>query len=185
MGHARALLGTPDRAFQEQLAKRAIDDDLSVRCGRGGDPGARDRRARRGRRIPRRVTLRRAAAGSAAGPARARGAARRPPRHAGQGQHGGVKRARSSSSSRLSRTSSGSTASSIEGGPERLVCTREESCDPRRSGGARRRPRAGRLRRWPCASSGPRVTTRRTPSTSSPAAGSQITAAICVSRSTA
>ena len=31
MGHARALLGTPDRAFQEQLAKRAIDDDLSVR----------------------------------------------------------------------------------------------------------------------------------------------------------
>ena len=31
MGHARALLGTPDRAFQEQLAKRAIDEDLSVR----------------------------------------------------------------------------------------------------------------------------------------------------------
>lgn len=31
MGHARALLGTPDRAFQEQLAKRAVKDDLSVR----------------------------------------------------------------------------------------------------------------------------------------------------------
>jgi len=31
MGHARALLGTPDRAFQEQLAKRAVTDDLSVR----------------------------------------------------------------------------------------------------------------------------------------------------------
>ncbi len=31
MGHARALLGTPDRAFQEQLAKRAANDDLSVR----------------------------------------------------------------------------------------------------------------------------------------------------------
>jgi ParB family chromosome partitioning protein len=31
MGHARALLGTPDRAFQEQLAKRAVADDLSVR----------------------------------------------------------------------------------------------------------------------------------------------------------
>jgi ParB family chromosome partitioning protein len=32
MGHARALLGTPDRAFQEALAKRAINDDLSVRA---------------------------------------------------------------------------------------------------------------------------------------------------------
>ncbi len=31
MGHARALLGTPDRAFQEQLARRAATDDLSVR----------------------------------------------------------------------------------------------------------------------------------------------------------
>ncbi|GIU85968.1 MAG: putative chromosome partitioning protein ParB [Acidimicrobiia bacterium] len=31
MGHARALLATPDRAFQEQLAKRAVKDDLSVR----------------------------------------------------------------------------------------------------------------------------------------------------------
>ena len=30
-GHARALLGTPDRAFQEALAKRAVADDLSVR----------------------------------------------------------------------------------------------------------------------------------------------------------
>jgi len=32
MGHARALLGTPDRAFQEALAKRAIKEDLSVRA---------------------------------------------------------------------------------------------------------------------------------------------------------
>ena len=31
MGHARALLGTPDRAFQEQLARRAVAEDLSVR----------------------------------------------------------------------------------------------------------------------------------------------------------
>jgi len=31
-GHARALLGTPDRSFQEQLAKRIIADDLSVRA---------------------------------------------------------------------------------------------------------------------------------------------------------
>ena len=31
MGHARALLGTPDRAFQEQLARRTVAEDLSVR----------------------------------------------------------------------------------------------------------------------------------------------------------
>jgi ParB family chromosome partitioning protein len=31
MGHARALLGSPDRAFQEVLAKRIVVDDLSVR----------------------------------------------------------------------------------------------------------------------------------------------------------
>jgi ParB family chromosome partitioning protein len=32
MGHARALLGTPDRAFQERLAQRVVDEDLSVRA---------------------------------------------------------------------------------------------------------------------------------------------------------
>lgn len=58
MGHARALLGTPDRAFQEQLAKRIVAEDLSVRSveeaireHQGGDdvdPGDRDRaRAKR------------------------------------------------------------------------------------------------------------------------------------------
>jgi ParB family transcriptional regulator, chromosome partitioning protein len=31
MGHARALLGSPDRAFQEALAKRIVAEDLSVR----------------------------------------------------------------------------------------------------------------------------------------------------------
>lgn len=31
MGHARALLGTPDRSFQEALALQIIKDDLSVR----------------------------------------------------------------------------------------------------------------------------------------------------------
>jgi len=30
-GHARALLGTPDRAYQEQLARRAMAEGLSVR----------------------------------------------------------------------------------------------------------------------------------------------------------
>jgi ParB family chromosome partitioning protein len=31
-GHARALLGTPDRAFQEALAKRTVSEGLSVRA---------------------------------------------------------------------------------------------------------------------------------------------------------
>lgn len=31
-GHARALLGTPDRGFQEALAKRAVSEGLSVRA---------------------------------------------------------------------------------------------------------------------------------------------------------
>jgi len=43
-GHARALLGTPDRAFQEQLARRVVNEGLSVRAvedavrAHGGDP---------------------------------------------------------------------------------------------------------------------------------------------------
>ncbi len=52
MGHARALLGTPDRAFQEALARRAIKEDLSVRAveeavrarNDGGDDSERARR---------------------------------------------------------------------------------------------------------------------------------------------
>ena len=32
MGHARALLGTPDRAYQEQLARRVVSEGLSVRA---------------------------------------------------------------------------------------------------------------------------------------------------------
>jgi len=50
MGHARALLGTPDRAFQEQLAKRAVAEDLSVRevedaiRSREGTPAAKSAR---------------------------------------------------------------------------------------------------------------------------------------------
>ncbi len=42
-GHARALLGTPDRSFQEALARRAVAEQLSVReveeavRARGGD----------------------------------------------------------------------------------------------------------------------------------------------------
>ena len=50
MGHARALLGTPDRAFQEQLARRAANDGLTVRAveeairARQGDAGVGRRR---------------------------------------------------------------------------------------------------------------------------------------------
>ncbi len=46
MGHARALLGTPDRAYQEQLARRIAAEGLSVRAveeairARQQDPGA-------------------------------------------------------------------------------------------------------------------------------------------------
>jgi ParB family chromosome partitioning protein len=32
MGHARALLGSPDRAYQEALARRIVKEDLSVRA---------------------------------------------------------------------------------------------------------------------------------------------------------
>ena len=45
-GHARALLGTPDRAFQEALARRAVAEQLSVReveeavRARSGEPEA-------------------------------------------------------------------------------------------------------------------------------------------------
>jgi ParB family chromosome partitioning protein len=43
-GHARALLGTPDRAFQEELARRVIAEGLTVRAvedlvRRHGQPG--------------------------------------------------------------------------------------------------------------------------------------------------
>ena len=50
MGHARTLLGTPDRAFQESLAKRAMKDDLSVRAVeeavRAHNDGAGDAKAK-------------------------------------------------------------------------------------------------------------------------------------------
>lgn len=62
-GHARALLGTPDRAFQESLARRAVAESLSVRAvedavrmrneGAGLAPGKRTRNAvARGRPAP-------------------------------------------------------------------------------------------------------------------------------------
>jgi len=50
-GHARALLGTPDRAFQEQLARRIVKEGLSVRAveeavrAHSSGPDTRDGRA--------------------------------------------------------------------------------------------------------------------------------------------
>jgi ParB family chromosome partitioning protein len=58
-GHARALLGTPDRAFQESLAKRIVAEGWSVRAAeeavraRGGEPtdGAAPAPAAPGKRL--------------------------------------------------------------------------------------------------------------------------------------
>jgi ParB family transcriptional regulator, chromosome partitioning protein len=58
-GHARALLGTPDRAFQESLARKAVAEGLSVRAveeavrarGDGGDDGEAAAQPAAGRRL--------------------------------------------------------------------------------------------------------------------------------------
>ena len=77
MGHARALLGTPDRAFQEALAKRIVKDDLSVRQVEEAV------RARSERDRPKTAFHeRRRRQDAPARARRARGDARRPPRHA-------------------------------------------------------------------------------------------------------
>ncbi len=60
MGHARALLGSPDRSFQEQLAKQIVADDLSVRAtedavreheGADGPDGSSAHRAPRSKKL--------------------------------------------------------------------------------------------------------------------------------------
>ena len=60
MGHARALLGSPDRSFQEQLAKQIVADDLSVRAteeairehqGANGSDGDSTQRAPRSKKL--------------------------------------------------------------------------------------------------------------------------------------
>lgn len=48
-GHARALLGTPDRAFQESLARRAVTEQLSVRAV---EEAVRDRNELGGPAVP-------------------------------------------------------------------------------------------------------------------------------------
>jgi ParB family chromosome partitioning protein len=58
MGHARALLGTPDRAFQEQLARRAATEDLSVREVEEAIRAREETQARRGATTARGTTAR-------------------------------------------------------------------------------------------------------------------------------
>jgi ParB family chromosome partitioning protein len=48
-GHARALLGTPDRAFQESLARRSVTEQLSVRAV---EEAVRDRNELGGPAVP-------------------------------------------------------------------------------------------------------------------------------------
>ena len=60
-GHARALLGTPDRALQERLARSAASEGWSVRTveeavRNGGVAAGPDARAAAPRRRPRRST---------------------------------------------------------------------------------------------------------------------------------
>ena len=55
-GHAKAILGTPDRSFQEALARRIASEGLTVRDDGGGrppPPGPRQRHAGARRRDPR------------------------------------------------------------------------------------------------------------------------------------
>ena len=104
-GPRRALLGTPDRAFQEQLAPRGSSPRTS-RCARSrrrSGSASEPVGPKRVRRAPRRRKLR------PPGLARARGAPRRLPRDAGEDHDGRRAAAGSRSSSRTSRTSSGST----------------------------------------------------------------------------
>ena len=83
-GHARALLGSPDRAFQEQLARQAVAEHWSVRetedavRDRSGAPAAVDAH-----------TATHGADAATAGPARARVPPGRVPQHEGEHHHAG------------------------------------------------------------------------------------------------
>ena len=87
-GHARALLGTPDRALQERLARQAVSEGWTVRTveewvRHGGRPPARAARtgAEAGDRTDRRSRPRRHDAVAPTRSARARATAGRRPRH--------------------------------------------------------------------------------------------------------
>ena len=113
-GHAKALLGTPDRAFQEALAKQIVAEGLSVReaeeavrrHNEEADEDAEDAERRCRRRPPRRPPSgcgRRACSSS-------RSSSRPTSTPASRSRwRGATARGRSSWSSAASRTSSGST----------------------------------------------------------------------------
>ena len=108
MGHARALLGTPDRAFQEQLAQRVVADDLSVRAV---EEAVREHQGSTGRRRRGSATRRTGTSGCARpGCSSSRSCSATTSRR-GCRSAWARRGARSWSSSRPSRTSSGSTAS--------------------------------------------------------------------------
>ena len=93
-GHARALLGTPDRAFQESLARRAVAEQLSVRAV---EEAVRDRNELG---EPSRPANRRPLdPAPASRHPRTGGTALQPSRHPGKGQCREPERAGSSSSS--------------------------------------------------------------------------------------
>ena len=111
-GHARALLGTPDRAFQEALAQRIVAEGLSVReAGGGGPPPQRGRGAGVEATAPAPAPAARAPAGC--GPPGLLELEELLAEHLDTrvkvAMAGADGRARSSSSSPASRTSSGST----------------------------------------------------------------------------
>ena len=105
-GHARALLGTPDRTFQEELAKRAVAEGLTVRAvedsvrrhiqgARPNPPMAptarclrnRLRAPPRSRADPAEVAVRARPPAASSGPrcTRTRGSAFEPPQHRSEG----------------------------------------------------------------------------------------------------
>ena len=83
-GHAKALLGTPDRSFQESLARRIVADGLTVRETEEA-VRLRSSAAPDPRRVRERGDRQQAPCSWAA---RARGAAGRPARHPGEDRHG-------------------------------------------------------------------------------------------------
>ncbi len=102
-GHARALLGTPDRAFQEALARRAVAEQLSVRAVEEAvetrnELEDRPRRSSPGRKL------------RPPGMLELEDLLSQPSRHPGQGPVWARKRGGWTSTSPPWRTSSGSTA---------------------------------------------------------------------------
>ena len=108
-GHARALLGTPDRSYQEELAKRIVAEGLTVRAVEEGvrrhsqGAEAEGAPAENGSHVPRRPppptrsrpgpeARRPPPAARSRGP-RARGSPLQPPQHPGESRNGGQTRA--------------------------------------------------------------------------------------------